>query len=66
MSFKKNPIFQRLISKLTDAPNGTKFAIAVSGGTDSVALLFLMREWCKMKHKQICVFHVDHSMRATS
>ncbi len=66
MSFKKNPIFQRLISKLTNAPNGTKYAIAVSGGTDSVALLFLMREWCKMKHKQICVFHVDHSMRPTS
>lgn len=66
MSFKKNPILQRLLSKLTPSPQGSKFAIAVSGGTDSVAMLFLMREWCRMKHKQICVFHVDHSMRATS
>ncbi|MBP5468450.1 MAG: tRNA lysidine(34) synthetase TilS [Candidatus Riflebacteria bacterium] len=66
MSLKKNPILQRLLSKFTIAPKGIKFAIAVSGGTDSVALLFLMREWCRMKHKEICVFHVDHSMRDTS
>lgn len=66
MSFKKNPILQRLLSKFTISPEGKCFAVAVSGGTDSVALLFLMREWCRMKHKQICVFHVDHSMRVTS
>ncbi len=66
MSFKKNPNFQRLLSKLTKAPEGNKFAIAVSGGTDSVAMLFLIREWCRIKHKQFCVFHVDHSMRETS
>ncbi len=66
MSFKKNPIFQRLLSKFTKAPNGNKFAVAVSGGTDSVALLFLIKEWCKIKHKQICVFHVNHSLRSTS
>ena len=66
MSLKKNPVFQRLLSKLTEAPEGNKFAVAVSGGTDSVAMLFLIREWCRIKHKQICVFHVDHSMRETS
>ncbi len=66
MSFKKNPLFQRLLSKLTIAPNGLKYAVAVSGGTDSVAMLFLIREWCRMKHKSFCVFHVDHSMRNTS
>ena len=66
MTFKKNPLFQRLLSKLTPVPEGSKFAIAVSGGTDSVALLFLIKELCRMKHKNICVFHVDHSMRSTS
>ena len=65
-SIKKNPKLQRLLSKLTKAPEGNKFAIAVSGGTDSVAMLLLMREWCRMKRKSICVFHVDHSMRQTS
>lgn len=65
-SIKKNPNLQRLLSKLTKAPEGSKFAIAVSGGTDSVAMLLVMREWCRMKHKDICVFHVDHSMRNTS
>ncbi len=66
MISKKNPILQRLLSKLTKASVGNKYAIAVSGGTDSVAMLFLIREWCRMKHKQFCVFHVDHSMRNTS
>lgn len=66
MLLKKNPNLQRLLSKITKAPEGNKFAIAVSGGTDSVAMLYLMREWCRMKHKQICVFHVNHSMRSTS
>lgn len=66
LSIKKNPNLQRLLSRLTPAPEGNKFAIAVSGGTDSVAMLLLMQEWCRMKHKSICVFHVDHSMRATS
>lgn len=64
--FKKNPCLQRLLAKLTPAPEGKKLAVAVSGGTDSVALLFLMREWCRMKRREICVFHVDHSMRKTS
>lgn len=64
---KRNPVVQRLLSKLTSAPlECKKLAIAVSGGTDSVAMLYLMREWCRMKHKEICVFHVDHSMRTTS
>ena len=66
MSLKKNPILQRLLSKFTFAPEAKKYAVAVSGGTDSVAMLFLVREWCRMKHKSICVFHVDHSMRSTS
>ena len=65
-SMKKNPILQRLLAKFTIPPLGNKFAIAVSGGTDSVALLFLMVEYCRMKHKKICVFHVNHSMRKTS
>lgn len=65
-SIKKNPKLQRLLSRLTEPPEGNKFAIAVSGGTDSVAMLLVMREWCRMKHKDICVFHVDHSMRETS
>lgn len=65
-NIKKNPILQRLLSKLTKAPSGKKFALAVSGGVDSVSLLLLIREWSKMKHKEICVFHVNHSMRSTS
>lgn len=60
------PAAQRLISKFTDAPKFTKVAVAVSGGCDSVAMLLLLREWCRMKRLGLCVFHVDHSLRETA
>lgn len=60
------PATQRFISKFTISPKFSKIAVAVSGGCDSVAMLLLLREWCRMKKLSICVFHVDHSLRKTA
>lgn len=57
---------QSILSRFSKAPAGKKLAVAVSGGCDSVAMLLLLREWCRIKGIKLCVFHVDHFLRATS
>lgn len=57
---------QRLIARFPPPPAGKKIAAAVSGGCDSVAMLLLLRHWCRMRGIGLCVFHVDHALRATS
>lgn len=51
---------------MTRPPEVRKIAAAVSGGCDSVAMLLLLREWCRMRHIKLYVFHVDHSLRSVS
>lgn len=63
---KQKPFTQRLLAKLTPVSACKKVAVAVSGGCDSVAMLLLLREWCKIKRVDFCIFHVDHNMRTTS
>ncbi len=43
-----------------------KIAAAVSGGADSVAMLVLLCHYCRIKKLELCVFHVDHSLRKSS
>lgn len=57
---------QRLLAMMTRPPAAMKIAAAVSGGCDSVAMLLLLHQWCRMKKRQLCVFHVDHGLRASS
>lgn len=57
---------QQIISNFSSEPWPGKIAVAVSGGCDSVALLLILKHYCQMKKKQICVFHVDHSLREES
>ena len=57
---------QKILAKLTRPPTAGKIAAAVSGGCDSVAMLLLLREWCRMRNLQLCVFHVDHGLRPES
>ncbi len=51
---------------LTRPPAARKLAVAVSGGCDSVAMLLLLLDWCRMRGRKLCVFHVDHSLRPSS
>ncbi len=43
-----------------------KIAVAVSGGIDSVALLFLTASWARKKNIKITVLSVDHNLRPES
>ncbi|MFZ5952196.1 MAG: tRNA lysidine(34) synthetase TilS [Candidatus Rifleibacteriota bacterium] len=62
----RNPGFQSLLSRVF-LPDGVKsVGAAVSGGCDSVAMLLLLKHFCRIKKIRLCVFHVDHSLRPTS
>ncbi|NLM16212.1 MAG: tRNA lysidine(34) synthetase TilS [Candidatus Riflebacteria bacterium] len=63
---KKNPQLQKLLSELTNSPEYNKLALGVSGGTDSVAMFLLMLNKTRIEGKEMCVFHVDHSLRLSS
>lgn len=57
--------FDALIARFS--PNSTKpVALAVSGGSDSIALLWLAHEWARRRGRQLLVLTVDHQLRAAS
>lgn len=43
-----------------------RLGVAVSGGADSVALLYLLAPLCKKKKIDLIVLHLDHGLRSTS
>lgn len=43
-----------------------KIAVAVSGGSDSLALLFLLGQWAKQHEKHLHCLTVDHALRPAS
>ncbi|AFC70526.1 tRNA lysidine(34) synthetase TilS [Rickettsia australis] len=44
----------------------SKIAVAVSGGSDSVALLYLANIWAEKNNIELSVISVDHNLRAQS
>jgi tRNA(Ile)-lysidine synthase len=55
---------------LTDVFSGlagcTRVAVAVSGGSDSMALLLLARDWAAREGIQLVALTIDHGLRAAS
>ncbi len=45
---------------------GTRVAVAVSGGADSLSLSLLLDEWAKSRDKSIVALSVDHALRPQS
>jgi len=46
--------------------SGDALAVAVSGGSDSMALVMLLREWTAVRGIRLVAFTVDHALRAES
>ncbi|HAE38184.1 MAG TPA: tRNA lysidine(34) synthetase TilS [Candidatus Riflebacteria bacterium] len=57
---------QTLLAGFTAPGRFGSIAAAVSGGADSVAMLLLLQQHCRMKNLRLCVFHVDHGLRESS
>ena len=45
---------------------GKKWAVAVSGGADSLCLTLLLQEFCKKNNIQLTALTVDHHIRKES
>jgi len=63
MLYKK---FECNINKLIGDFGLSKIAVAVSGGSDSVALLYLANIWAKKNNIELFVISVDHNLRQQS
>ena len=58
--------FERNLSSNFSFENQPYIGICVSGGSDSMALLLLMREWIKKLNGKILAIHFDHNLRVES
>ena len=65
MKLDKKKIFSYL-NKNFLFENNPKIAVAVSGGPDSMALIYLMKEWIRSKKGKIIALLVDHKLRVES
>jgi tRNA(Ile)-lysidine synthase len=58
--------FAAAMTALGPFERGTRIAVAVSGGADSMALLLLAQEWAAARHGHIAALTVDHGLRPES
>lgn len=58
--------FEEKLAAMRDEIAGRPLAVAVSGGPDSMALLWLLARWNKDLRQKIFVYTVDHGLRAES
>jgi len=65
MKFNKKNFFLYLNKNFLFEKNPV-IAVAVSGGSDSMALIYLMKEWIESKKGKIVALLIDHKLRAES
>lgn len=58
--------FDALMTALQPACDADHIAVAVSGGSDSMALTLLLRDWADATGKRLTAITVDHGLRAES
>ena len=63
---KINNIYKKFLSNISIINNYNKFAVALSGGPDSMALAFFSKCYAIKNNKEVFFFHVDHGLRSNS
>ena len=58
--------FNDFMNQNFDKAISSEVALAVSGGSDSIALLFLSSKWAKQNRIKLVIFSVDHKLRKES
>lgn len=58
--------FSAALSKFGPFETAPRLAVAVSGGPDSLALVFLAAEWCRTRNGEVIALTVDHQLRTES
>ena len=65
MKINKKDFFSHL-NKICFFENKPFVAVAVSGGPDSIALIYLLKEWIKLKKGKVIALLIDHNLRKES
>ncbi len=65
MILNNNNFFKNLNNNY-NFENKPLIAVAVSGGPDSMALVFLLKEWIKLNEGEIIALIVNHNIRTNS
>ena len=58
--------FSKNLEKYKFIEKKAKIAVGVSGGVDSISLIFLLSKWALSKNFQIIALIVDHKLRTNS
>ena len=58
--------FEAELDKIAKFENNPEIGLALSGGSDSFALMFLAKKWVKKKNGKLIAFTVDHNLREDS
>lgn len=58
--------FYQSVNKLGPFERNATIAVAVSGGSDSLALTLLLNSWARKNHVKLCAITIDHSLRRES
>ena len=70
LSYLKNPLINKIYkdfdSLVKSNLNGSNFSVAISGGTDSLALAFFSKSYSILNNVKVNFYHVDHKLRKES
>ena len=58
--------FEAELDKIAKFENNPKIGLALSGGSDSLALMYLAKKWVQKKNGKLIAFTVDHDLRKGS
>ncbi len=60
ISYKFNQYIKQYINK------NNRIALALSGGSDSMALFYLLQQYVQINNKKLYIFTLDHQLRRNS